>query len=135
PVAGAPRSGVRSRGMVPLSRATRTPQPERAGRTPCAQSGSRPMSTANALPLWQPDPERIARARITEFQSWAARHHGAPAEGGYADLPRWSVEERETFWAAVAQWFAVRSSPPPDGVLDVRSMPGARWFPGATLNY
>ncbi|MBM7090370.1 acetoacetate--CoA ligase [Streptomyces sp. SID9913] len=93
------------------------------------------MSTANALPLWQPDPERIARARITEFQSWAARHHGAPAEGGYAALHRWSVEELETFWAAVAQWFDVRFSTPPDRVLADRSMPGARWFPGATLNY
>lgn len=93
------------------------------------------MSTDSPQPLWQPDPERIARARITRFQAWAAEHHGAPAEGGYAALQRWSVDELETFWKAVAEWFDVRFSTPYARVLGNRSMPGAQWFPGATLNY
>jgi acetoacetyl-CoA synthetase len=45
------------------------------------------------------------------------------------------VEELETFWTAVTEWFDVRFSTPPTGVLTDRSMPGATWFPGATLNY
>ncbi|MYW16697.1 acetoacetate--CoA ligase [Streptomyces sp. SID2955] len=93
------------------------------------------MSTANPQPLWQPDPERIAQARITQFQAWAAEHHGAPAEGGYPALHRWSVDELETFWTAVTEWFGVRFSTPCTRVLGDRAMPGARWFPGATLNY
>ncbi|MET8576389.1 acetoacetate--CoA ligase [Streptomyces sp. NPDC005012] len=93
------------------------------------------MPTQNPAPLWQPTPERAAEARITRFQAWAARHHGAPAEGGYPALHRWSVEELETFWTAVTEWFDVRFSTPPTGVLTDRSMPGATWFPGATLNY
>ncbi|MGW0604513.1 acetoacetate--CoA ligase [Streptomyces sp. NPDC002644] len=93
------------------------------------------MPTQNPAPLWQPTPERAAEARITRFQAWAAQHHGAPADGGYPALHRWSVEELETFWTAVTEWFDVRFSTPPTGVLTDRSMPGATWFPGATLNY
>ncbi|GHF91915.1 acetoacetate--CoA ligase [Streptomyces thermodiastaticus] len=93
------------------------------------------MTTANPSPLWQPDPQRIAQARITTFQAWAAEHHGAPAEGGYPALHRWSVDEPETFWHAVTEWFDVRFSTPFTRVLGDRAMPGAQWFPGATLNY
>ncbi|WP_267245380.1 acetoacetate--CoA ligase [Streptomyces sp. PR69] len=92
-------------------------------------------SGANPAPLWQPDAERIASARITRFQAWAAERHGAPAEGGYPALHRWSVEDLESFWRAVADWFEVRFSSPYETVLADRGMPGARWFPGASLNY
>ncbi|MGW0835103.1 acetoacetate--CoA ligase [Streptomyces prunicolor] len=93
------------------------------------------MSTANPLPLWQPDPERIAQAQVTRFQSWAAEHHGAPSDGGYTALHRWSVDELDTFWQAVTEWFGVRFSTPYARVLGDHSMPSAHWFPGATLNY
>ncbi|WP_156721403.1 acetoacetate--CoA ligase [Streptomyces apocyni] len=95
------------------------------------------MSTATPQPrpLWQPDQERIDEAAITRFQSWAAERYGAPATGGYEALHRWSVAELETFWQAIADWFDVRFSTPYERVLADRSMPGAQWFPGATLNY
>ncbi|MET7883538.1 acetoacetate--CoA ligase [Streptomyces avermitilis] len=93
------------------------------------------MTSANPSPLWRPDEERIAQAQITRFQSWAAEHHGAPADGGYAALHRWSVDELDTFWKAVTEWFDVRFSTLYARVLGDRSMPGAAWFPGATLNY
>ncbi|MYU25595.1 acetoacetate--CoA ligase [Streptomyces sp. SID8352] len=93
------------------------------------------MPTENPQPLWQPDPRRIADARITRFQAWAAEHHGAPDGGGYPALHRWSVERLDAFWEALTQWFDVRFSTPPTAVLGDRAMPGAQWFPGATLNY
>ncbi|MFF3644989.1 acetoacetate--CoA ligase [Streptomyces sp. NPDC002564] len=92
-------------------------------------------SSVNPAPLWQPSPERIAAAQVTRFQAWAAEHHGAPADGGYEALHRWSVTELETFWQAVTDWFDVRFTTPATRVLGDRSMPGATWFPGATLNY
>ncbi|MBM9622812.1 acetoacetate--CoA ligase [Streptomyces zhihengii] len=92
-------------------------------------------TAANPAPLWQPDSDRIAAARVTRFQTWAAEHHGAPADGGYTALHRWSVDELETFWGAVAEWFDIRFATPYGRVLADRSMPGAQWFPGATLNY
>ncbi|WP_314173598.1 acetoacetate--CoA ligase [Streptomyces winkii] len=92
-------------------------------------------------PLWQPGTDRVAGARITRFQEWAAEHHGAPAavpgdpEASYAALHRWSVEELRVFWQALAEWFDVRFSAPYETVLADDAMPGADWFPGATLNY
>ena len=78
------------------------------------------MSSVTPPLLWQPDPERIAQAKITQFQAWAAEHHGAPVEGGYAALHRWSVDELDTFWRAVVEWFDVRFSTPYRRVLGDR---------------
>jgi acetoacetyl-CoA synthetase len=97
--------------------------------------------SAGPDPLWRPGPDRIAAARLTRFQHWAAERHGAPAPspgdpvGGYAALHRWSVGELETFWRAVTEWFDVSFATPYDTVLGERAMPGAQWFPGARLNY
>ena len=92
-------------------------------------------------PLWQPGPDRVERAQITRFQAWAADRHGAPRAvpgdpaGSYAALHRWSVDELPRFWQAVTEWFDVGFGTPYETVLADRAMPGARWFPGATLNY
>ncbi|MEU4091353.1 acetoacetate--CoA ligase [Streptomyces sp. NPDC026673] len=103
-----------------------------------------PESTADPAteqPLWQPGPDRVSGAQVTRFQTWAAEHHGAPAAdladpvAGYHALHAWSVREPETFWRSVVEWFDVRFSSPYETVLADASMPGAKWFPGATLNY
>ena len=78
-------------------------------------------------PLWVPSADRIARAGVTDF----ARKRGLPA--GYDALWRWSVEDLERFWAAVWEHFEVEGSY--ERVLASRAMPGARWFPGARVNY
>ncbi|MFF2655662.1 acetoacetate--CoA ligase [Streptomyces sp. NPDC058045] len=103
--------------------------------SPASPATPEPSAAPTPTPLWQPAPDTVEQARITRFQAWAAEHHGAPAEGGYPALHRWSVEHLDTFWAAVAEWFDVRFSAPPEQVLGDRSMPGAEWFPGARLNY
>ncbi|HEU0090189.1 MAG TPA: acetoacetate--CoA ligase [Pseudonocardiaceae bacterium] len=89
--------------------------------------------------LWQPDPAAVARSRIAAFRTWLASSHGVQV-ADYAALWRWSVRDLEGFWGAFAQFAAVRFHTPPHRVLaaPTRSgaeMPGARWFPGATLNY
>ncbi|MER0243434.1 acetoacetate--CoA ligase [Streptomyces sp. HSW2009] len=100
-----------------------------------------PQPAAQPEPLWSPGPDRIAQAQVTRFQSWAAERYGAPAvtpddpATSYADLHRWSVERLPEFWEAVTRWFDVRFTTPYESVLADATMPGARWFPGATLNY
>ncbi|MFI8942335.1 acetoacetate--CoA ligase [Streptomyces syringium] len=100
-----------------------------------------PQPTTQPEPLWRPGEDRVARAQVTRFQTWAAEQHGAPAPvpgdpaASYAALHRWSVDELERFWQAVAQWCDVRFTSPYERVLADRGMPGATWFPGATLNY
>ncbi|HEX2264114.1 MAG TPA: acetoacetate--CoA ligase, partial [Pseudonocardiaceae bacterium] len=53
----------------------------------------------------------------------------------YDELWRWSVADLEGFWGAFAEFAGVRFHTAPQRVLADISMPGARWFPGATLNY
>jgi acetoacetyl-CoA synthetase len=53
----------------------------------------------------------------------------------YHALWRWSVSDLEAFWQSVWAFFDVRARAAPESVLGSRAMPGARWFPGATLSY
>ena len=71
---------------------------------------------------------------IGRFLGWLERERGLRFDG-YADLHRWSVEDLEGFWSAVAAFSGVRFATAPQRVLGRREMPGAEWFPGATLNY
>ncbi len=84
--------------------------------------------------VWQPDPEVAGRSRLAAFTQWLGAERGLPA-ADYAALHAWSVRDLEGFWGAVARFFGVRFHDPPAAVLTRRQLPGARWFPGATLNY
>ncbi|MDQ4093150.1 MAG: acetoacetate--CoA ligase [Actinomycetota bacterium] len=53
----------------------------------------------------------------------------------YEQLWRWSVTDLEGFWGAFAEFAGVRFHTVPQQVLANALMPGAQWFPGATLNY
>ncbi|HLI57071.1 MAG TPA: AMP-binding protein, partial [Actinomycetota bacterium] len=55
--------------------------------------------------------------------------------GSYQEAWRWSVTDLEGFWGSIWQYFSVRGHTPSDRVLTNPEMPGATWFPGATLNY
>lgn len=50
-------------------------------------------------------------------------------------LWNWSVEHLEEFWETVWEYCEIKSAAPYRCVLEERKMPGAKWFPGATLNY
>src|SRR5579864_1102160 len=84
--------------------------------------------------LWTPGPERIARSHLMAFLNWLERERGLRFSD-YEGLWRWSVQELESFWQAIWDYFEVRSSTLPGQVLAERRMPGARWFAGARLNY
>ncbi|HEY7952851.1 MAG TPA: acetoacetate--CoA ligase [Solirubrobacteraceae bacterium] len=71
---------------------------------------------------------------MTRFMRWAARRHARDFID-YDDLRRWSVQELETFWEDIWEFCGVRASRSYEQVLDSRTMPGARWFAGAELNY
>jgi acetoacetyl-CoA synthetase len=86
-------------------------------------------------PLWTPPAERVAASNLTRFAAFARDRHGAPA-GDYDTLWRWSVDERERFWPALAEFTGVIQSPGRAPVLQRRDrMPGAVWFEDTRLNY
>jgi len=85
--------------------------------------------------LWTPDPDEVAKTRMAGFRSWLLTNRGIDLPDGYRHLWRWSVDEPSQFWGALAEFLDVRFHDKPKGVLGDASMPGAQWFPGATLNY
>jgi acetoacetyl-CoA synthetase len=76
----------------------------------------------------------VERSRLTEFIRWLAAERGLDLDG-YEELWRWSVDDLDGFWAAIWDFFEVRADGAPTPVLASRQMPGARWFPNASLNY
>ena len=85
--------------------------------------------------LWQPSPQRVANANLTGFAAMVRERHGLNADD-YAALHRWSIEDRAAFWSTVWEYGAVigdRSDGPV--LVDGDRMPGAKWFPGARLNF
>jgi acetoacetyl-CoA synthetase len=84
--------------------------------------------------LWTPSAERIERAWLTRYQAWLAETRGLQFDG-YPELWRWSVTDLAAFWSSIVEFFEVVFHAPPRAVLESEQMPGASWFPGATLNY
>ncbi|TDQ04941.1 acetoacetate--CoA ligase [Labedaea rhizosphaerae] len=84
--------------------------------------------------LWQPDPAQVAGTRMAAFRQWLADERGVRL-AHYEALWRWSTGSIEDFWGALADFLGVIFHDQPERVLEERKMPGARWFPGATLNY
>ncbi|HEX3432745.1 MAG TPA: acetyl-coenzyme A synthetase N-terminal domain-containing protein, partial [Solirubrobacteraceae bacterium] len=91
-------------------------------------------SASEQTPLWQPTQADRERAEMTRFMRWVGERRGHDFEN-YDDLWRWSVAEVEGFWASIWEFCEVRSSKTFERPLAERTMPGARWFEGAELNY
>jgi acetoacetyl-CoA synthetase len=86
------------------------------------------------LPVWTPSLFRIADANLTRFMAFAA-DRGADCRDCEA-LYGWSVAEPAAFWLALWDFCAVTGERGPGPALaNGDRMPGARWFPGARLNF
>jgi acetoacetyl-CoA synthetase len=88
-----------------------------------------------AEPIWTPSEQRVAASNLSRFAELARARFGAP-EGDYPALWRWSVDERESFWSALAEFAAVIRTPGQAPVLQhPERMPGAKWFADTQLNF
>jgi len=86
-------------------------------------------------PTWTPSPARVAAANLTRFATFARERYGAPA-GDYDALWRWSVDQREGFWAALLEFAGVLHTAGNAPVLQHHDrMPGAVWFEDTRLNF
>ncbi len=85
-------------------------------------------------PCWTPSAARVAAANMTRFIAHV-REAGAPVSD-YASLWRWSCHQPEAFWPAVWDFCGLVAERRGDAVVeDLDRMPGARWFPGARINF
>jgi acetoacetyl-CoA synthetase len=86
-------------------------------------------------PLWTPSAHTKENANITRFIESVNQRRGLSLTT-YADLYRWSVDSIPEFWAEVWDFAAIIHSHPYDTVVDdLDRFPGAKWFPGARLNF
>ena len=84
--------------------------------------------------LWTPSEALRSSCRMRVFMDDLAARRGVHFSD-YESLWRWSVDEPSSFWQTLAEHFEVRFHTPPSDTLAVAEMPGAQWFPGATLNH
>lgn len=84
--------------------------------------------------VWTPPQDVLSTTVVGEFLDWVATHRGRRMST-HNELWEWSVRDLPGFWSAIWEFFGVRTHTPYENVLADASMPGAQWFPGATLNY
>jgi acetoacetyl-CoA synthetase len=86
-------------------------------------------------PLWTPSRERIEATNMYRFMQWVNTTYDRQFDS-YPELYQWSIERSADFWAAWWEYARIEASHPYDQVVDdIQKMPGAKWFPGARLNF
>ncbi len=84
--------------------------------------------------LWTPSATTVESSNVVHFLHWLRRHR-ALSLADYDALWHWSVTDTSGFWAAIWDYFEVRSDTPYLRVVDRQTMPGAKWFEGSRVNY
>lgn len=84
--------------------------------------------------LWSPPSDWRETTELGRFMNWLAEH-GRGDFRTYEELHRFSVTDLEGFWGGLWEFYGIRTAVPYDRVLSSRTMPGAKWFTGAKLNY
>ncbi|MGG4266779.1 acetoacetate--CoA ligase [Peribacillus simplex] len=84
--------------------------------------------------IWEPTKEQIEHTVLTQYVKWLKEKKGLSFHD-YHELWKWSVDELEEFWASIWDYCDVKAARKYDRVLSEYSMPGAKWFEGARLNY
>ncbi|MDI2124749.1 acetoacetate--CoA ligase [Yinghuangia seranimata] len=88
----------------------------------------------HVAPVWEPTPAAAEASAVAAFARSAGARYGLPLDT-YRALWEWSVDRPGDFWTHVWDVFAAGRVPAPAPALASTAMPGATWFPGATLNF
>ena len=90
--------------------------------------------TATATRLWTPTPQQVARANLTAFAAKIGARHGVDVTT-YDALWRWSIDHKADFWREIWDDSGVIGTRGETVLVDGDRMPGAKWFPDASLNF
>ena len=86
-------------------------------------------------PLWRPSENRVLESNLHRFMEEVDGDWNVTIDG-FERLYAFSVDEREKFWQSVKDFTGAIAETWGTVVLeDGDRMPGARWFPGARLNF
>lgn len=84
--------------------------------------------------LWAPSPARIQNTQMSRFIAEASVVAGRPL-ADYDDLYAWSISQPAAFYQLLWNFTEIRATPAETVLEQGDRMPGARWFPGARLNF
>jgi acetoacetyl-CoA synthetase len=90
--------------------------------------------TATATMLWNPTPQRVAEANLTAFAAKIGARHGVDITT-YDALWRWSIDHKGEFWREIWDDAGVIGTRGDVALVGEDRMPGAAWFPEASLNF
>ena len=85
--------------------------------------------------LWQPTQSEIEKTKLTDFANWVKTHHGFDWGKRYENLWSWSVECPELFWESIWHWHGIIGNKGNRILINKNNLPGAQFFPDATLNF
>ncbi|WAM19756.1 acetoacetate--CoA ligase [Rhodococcus sp. JS3073] len=91
-------------------------------------------STAGRPVTWQPAVRQQQQSRLWDFMTWVGEHRHVHLTD-YRALWQWSVQDLSAFWDSVREYFGVLGDGFDRPALAEERMPGARWYPNATLNF
>lgn len=83
--------------------------------------------------LWSPSPEFSGNSRMRRYIMWLNDRKYTNATN-YESLWKWSVENTAEFWKSIMEFFDIGTAET-GMVIPKITMPGAKWFPGSTVNY
>ncbi|WP_366653909.1 acetoacetate--CoA ligase [Fodinicurvata sp. EGI_FJ10296] len=91
-------------------------------------------ASTEVTPLWTPSEARRQESRLARFMARVQERHELSLPD-YDALYQWSVDDSETFWSEVWDFFGIAGEKGARTIVDPGRMPGARFFPDARLNY
>jgi acetoacetyl-CoA synthetase len=84
--------------------------------------------------LWSPPSDMRQSTELGRYMDWL-RDQRQRDFRSYDELWRFSTSDLEGFWGSIWDFYRLGSGTAHDRVLESHTMPGARWFPGARVNY
>ncbi len=84
--------------------------------------------------LWQPSSKVKSTSNLTKYSNWLRNNHIIDTKD-YHSLWQWSVNNIESFWLSIWNYFNILSGTKLTQVLSSHKMPKANWFKGTKVNY
>lgn len=95
------------------------------------------MNDNKQKPIWKPSEKLVENANITRFIEFVNKRCDKNLTA-FDDLYDWSITDIESFWDTLREFANIKFSEKWTSRLnwrDKRSILGAKWFPGAKLNF
>ncbi len=85
--------------------------------------------------IWQPSNESKKLSNLSQFIELVNQRHSKSIKTEYQDIWDWSVTNVESFWSLIWDFSEIKGHKGSNILENIGLMPGARFFPDATLNY